>query len=191
MSTLCQITPRQTPRQNPPVEWRKLQERVVFDGHRRIVRRRFRLPDGEEVDYDVKEEPDTAAVVALTEDDEVVLVRQYRAGPMQLVAEIPGGAIEPGEDPQEAARRELLEETGFEGDLRPVGKLLDCAYSTRERYAFAATGCRKVAEPTPHEDEHLEVVLAPLGEFLALVRGGRLTDVAVAYRVLDALDLLE
>jgi len=173
------------------VQWRKLDETVVFDGHRRIVRRRFRLPDGEEADYDIKAEPDTAAVVALTEDDEVVLVRQYRAGPEQLVLEIPAGAIEPGEDPFEAARRELLEETGFEGDLRPVGKLLDCAYSTRERYAFAATGCRRIAEPSPHEGEHLEVVLAPLGEFIALVRSGRLTDVAVAYRALDSLDLLE
>jgi ADP-ribose pyrophosphatase len=173
------------------VEWHKLDEAVVFDAHRRIVRRRFRLPDGSEVDYDVKAEPDTAAVLALSEDDDVVLVRQYRAGPEQVVLELPGGAIEPGEDPVEAARRELLEETGFAGDLRPVGKLLDCAYSTRERYAFTATGCRRIADPSPHEGEHLEVALLPLGDFVALVRGGRLTDVAVAYRALDALDLLE
>ena len=174
-----------------PVEWRKLQEAVVFDGHRRIVRRRFLLPDGEAVDYDIKVEPDTAAVVALTDEDEVVLVREYRPGPEELVLELPGGAIEPGEEPVEAARRELLEETGFEGDLRPVAKLLDCAYSTRERYAFAATGCRRVAEPSPHDGEHLEVVLVPLTDFVAHVRSGQLTDVAAAYRVLDALDLLE
>jgi ADP-ribose pyrophosphatase len=171
--------------------WRKLDERVVFDGHRRILRRRFRLPDGAEADYDVKVEPDTVAVVALTDDEEVLLVREYRAGPEELLLELPGGAIDPGEDPLDAARRELLEETGYAGDLRTVAKILDCAYSTRERYSFIATGCRRVADPEPHEGEHLEVVLLPLPKFVEHVRSGRLTDAAVAYRALDALSLLE
>jgi ADP-ribose pyrophosphatase len=171
--------------------WEKLDEHVAFDGHRRIVRRRFRLPDDVEHDYDVKAEPDVVAIVALTPDDDVILVREYRPGPEELLLELPGGAVEAGEDIVEAARRELLEETGFEGDLRAVGGLLDCAYSTRERYAFVATRCRRVAEPRPHEGEHLEVVLLPVQKFVDHVRSGRLTDVAAAYRALDALSLLE
>jgi ADP-ribose pyrophosphatase len=171
--------------------WEKLDERLVYDGHRKIVRRRFRLPDGSEADYDVKVEPDTIAVVALTPDDDVLLVREFRPGPEETVLEIPGGAVDPGEDTAAAAHRELLEETGYEGELRPVGPILDCAYSTRERYAFVATGCRKVADPRPQTGEHLEVVLLPVADFVDHVRTGRLTDAAVAYRALDALNLLE
>ena len=129
------------------------------------------------------------AVVALTTGDEVVLVREYRPGPEELLLELPGGAIDDGEDPLEAARRELLEETGYEGDLRPVGRILDCAYSSRVRYAFIAASCRRVAEP--HDGEQLEVVLLPVGEFVTHVRSGRLTDAAAAYRALDVLSLLE
>lgn len=171
--------------------WRKLDEQVVFDGHRRIVRARFEQPDGAVVDYDVKSEPDVVAVVALTTSGEVVLVREYRPGPEELLLELPGGGIDRGEDPLDAARRELLEETGYEGDLRPVGRILDCAYSTRVRYAFVAEACRRVADPRPHEGEHLEVVLLRVAEFVTHVRSGRLTDAAAAYRALDVLSLLE
>jgi len=170
--------------------WRKLDEGVAFDGYRRIVRRRFVLPDGAQVDYDVKVEPDVAAVVAVTTGQNVILVREYRPGPEQVVLELPGGAIDAGETALEAARRELLEETGYAGAVREVGRILDCAYSTRVRFAFLATDCRRVAEPRPHPGEHLEVVLLGLADFVAHVRSGRLTDAAVAYRALDELGAL-
>jgi len=170
--------------------WQKLDERVAFDGYRRIIRRRFVLPDGAEVDYDVKFEPDVAAVVAVTSGQDVVLVREYRPGPEQVVLELPGGAIDAGETALEAARRELLEETGYAGAVREVGHILDCAYSTRVRFAFLATDCRRVAQPRPHPGEHLEVVLLGLADFVAHVRTGRLTDAAVAYRALDELGAL-
>lgn len=170
--------------------WRKLGEEVVFDGHRTILRRRFALPDGEHVDYDIKVEPDVVAVVALTPAGQVVLVREYRAGPEELLLELPGGALEPGEDPIAGGRRELLEETGYSGVFRYLGGLLDCAYSTRTRHACVATGCGRVADPTPHSSEHLELELLPLGEFVQHVRGGRLTDAATAYRALDQLGAL-
>ncbi len=170
--------------------WRKLEEEVAFDGHRRIARRRFSLPDGTEVDYDVKVEPDTAAVVALTPRQEVVLVQEYRPGPEEVVLELPGGAVDAGETPSDAARRELLEETGYAGDVREVGRILDCAYSTRVRFAFLAIDCQRVAEPQPQPGEHLEVVLLGLAGFVAHVRSGLLTDAAVAYRALDELGAL-
>ena len=170
--------------------WRKLGEHLVYDGFRRVVRRRFRVPGGEELEYDVKIEPDVVAVVAVTAADEVVLVREYRAGPEEVLLEVPGGALGPDEDPVEGARRELLEETGYAGDVSYVGALLDCAYSTRTRHACLATGCRRVADPTPHPGEHLEVVLLPIREFVQHVRGGRLTDAAAAYRALDSLGVL-
>jgi len=170
--------------------WRKLDERLVFDSHRRIVRRRFALPDGAELDYEVKVEPNVAAVVALTPEQQVVLVREYRPGPEELVLELPGGAIDAGESPLDAACRELLEETGYAGAVREVGRILDCAYSTRVRHAFLATDCKLVAAPRPHPGEHLDVVLVTLADFVAHVRSGRLTDAAAAYRALDELGAL-
>jgi ADP-ribose pyrophosphatase len=170
--------------------WRKLEECVVYPGRRRVVARRFATSDGEQLDWEVKDEPDVATVLALTDEGEVILVRQFRVGPEEVLDELPGGAIDDGESPVAAARRELLEETGYVGDLRPVGEALDCAYSTRRRLAFVATGCRRVADPQPHAGEFVEVVRITLDAFRAQLRSGHLTDVAVGYLALDALDLL-
>jgi ADP-ribose pyrophosphatase len=66
-------------------------------------------------------------------------VKQYRPGPDEILLELPGGCISEEELPEIAARRELLEETGYSGDFQFVGTSFDCAYSTMIRYNFAAT----------------------------------------------------
>jgi ADP-ribose pyrophosphatase len=170
------------------VQWRKLEERVVYERFRRIVSRRFALPDEQAADFEVTDGPDTVAVLALTEDEQVVLVREFRPGPEELILELPGGLIDPGQTPEEAARRELLEETGYEGEIAHVGSLLVDAYSTFSKHAFIATGCRQVTKPA--EGELTEPVLMPLAEFREHLRGGRLTDVDAGYRALDHLGLL-
>jgi ADP-ribose pyrophosphatase len=171
-------------------EWTELDERTLFAGWRTIVGRRFRTPDGLEREFEIKLEGDTAVVFALTSEREVVLVREYRPGPRQSLLELPGGAVDHGEEPPAAARRELLEETGYSGELQAVGTILDCAYSTRRRHTFVATDCEQVQEPTPHDGEFPEVVLMALPEFREHLRSGLLTDVASGYAALDALTLL-
>jgi ADP-ribose pyrophosphatase len=171
-------------------DWTKRGERPLHIGWRRIVGRRYRTPDGVEREFEIKVEDDTAVVLALTPDDQVVLVREFRPGPEQILLELPGGAVAPGEEPLDAARRELLEETGYEGELRAVGTIVDCAYSTRRRHTFVATGARRVQEPSPHDGEFPEVVLMPLEAFRDHLRGGQLTDVPGGYLALDALSLL-
>jgi ADP-ribose pyrophosphatase len=170
------------------VEWRKLGERVVYERFRRILSRTFELPSGAATDFEILDGNDTVAVLALTDDDRVILVREFRAGPEEVVLELPGGLIELEQTPEEAARAELLEETGYEGELTAAGTMLHDAYSTWRKHAFAATRCRKVAEPA--EGELTEPVLMSLGEFREHLRAGRLTDVDVGYRVLDHLGLL-
>jgi ADP-ribose pyrophosphatase len=170
--------------------WRKLEEHVAYAGRRRVLGRRFQLPDGDELDFEVKDEQEIVTVVAMTSERQVVLVRQFRVGPEKILLELPGGALEPGEDPLEGARRELREETGYSGDVRPVGTTFHCAYSTRSINAFVATDCRRVGEPAPHEGEVIEVVLVGLEAFREHLRSGRLTDVAAGYLGLDALGLL-
>ena len=173
-----------------PDTWEPLGERTLHTGWRTVVGRRYRTPDGVEREFEVIVEPDTAVVVALTEARDVVLVREYRPGPRRHLLELPGGLIDDGEEPAAAAARELLEETGYAGELGPVGRIVDSAYSTRRRHTFVATGCRQVQEPAPHDGEFPEVVLLPLAGFREHLRGGELTDVASGYAALDALGLL-
>ncbi len=170
--------------------WEKLSERLSYDGFRKILTRRFRLPDGREADFDVFRSADTVAVLALTEEDEVLLVREYRPGPEELLYELPGGIVDEGETPEQAARRELLEETGYEGDLRAAGTSWAGAYSTHRRHAFVATGCYRVAEPWLEDNEAVELALMPFGDFREHVRRGALSDVAAAYLGLDELNRL-
>jgi ADP-ribose diphosphatase len=168
--------------------WRKLGEKVAYDRFRRIVSRSFALPDGSTAEFEVLELADSAAVLALTPQNEVILVCEFRPGPEEVLLELPGGVVEPRETPIEAAQGELLEETGYTGDLVEVGTVLKDAYATNTKHVFAATGCRKITEP---EEPHLtEAMLMPLAEFRAHVRSGRLTDADAAYLALDHLALL-
>jgi ADP-ribose pyrophosphatase len=170
------------------VRWRKLGEELVHDRFRRIVGRRFALPDGSTAEFEIWDERDTVAVLALTPERDVVLVRQFRPGPEDVLLELPGGVVEKDQTPLEAARAELLEESGYEGKLRSVGTTFGNAYSMRTKHLFAATDCRSVADPAPHE--FTEPVVMPLADFRDHLRGGRLTDVDAGYRALDQLGLL-
>lgn len=171
-------------------EWRILNEEELRCGYRRVLRRRFLMPDGREADYDIKQETDCIAILAFTEGQQVILTRQYRPGPKRILLEIPGGGMEPDETPLQAAQRELLEETGCEGDIQFVTSNVDCAYSTLTRYNFVATNCRFVADLKLDENEYIEVVLLPLSEFRQLLRSGQLSDVEAGYLGLDYLGWL-
>lgn len=168
--------------------WRKRKETVVYSRFRRVLSRTFELPNGDVADFEIMEAFDSAAVLAITPSHDVILVEEFRPGPEVVLLELPGGAIEPGQTPMEAARVELLEETGYEGDLTEIGTVLKDAYATNVKHVFAATECRRVAEP---EQPRLTVpTLMPLERFREHLRRGRLTDSDVAYRALDELGLL-
>lgn len=124
--------------------------------------------------YYVLEYPDWVNGLALTDDEQVVLVKQYRHGAGLVGLELPGGAVDPGEDPADAWRRELLEETGFEvGQLDATVSLTpNPATHTNWVHSFLARGCRRVAEPRLDATEDIEVVTLPLDEFVERLLGG-------------------
>ncbi|WP_196455286.1 NUDIX hydrolase [Planomonospora sp. ID82291] len=131
------------------------------------------------------------AIVALTADDQAVLVRQYRPGPDKVLLELPGGLVEANEPVTVAAARELLEETGYQaGSLEVVMQTYLAAYATHVRHAVLARGCRKVAEPGPDEAEFIEPVTLPVGHYIQHVLGGQLTDADMALAGLVAAGLL-
>ena len=130
--------------------------------------------------YKVLEVPAWVNVVAVHETDEgpqIVLVEQFRHGIDDLTLEIPGGMIDPGEDPADAAARELLEETGYAGDASvEIGMVHpNPAIQDNVCYTYLVPNVRLVAEPQPDEGEHLRVVLEPLDALPELVRSGRIT----------------
>ncbi|WP_369184904.1 NUDIX hydrolase [Streptomyces sp. Y1] len=172
--------------------WREVERATVFSKFGRSVDRvDFELPDGRKEEFYLKRERPAGAVLALTPDRHVILARQYRPGPDRVLYELPGGFLEPGEEPADAIARELLEETGYRGEMRAAGPYWHDAYSNAQRFAFLATDCVKVAEPRPERTEFIEVVMLTLQEFRTRVlRQGGLTDTAAAYLALDAFSLL-
>lgn len=170
--------------------WEKLSEEHTRVGYRRLIIKTFRLPDGATGEYVVRDEGRAACIVGITPEQKVILTRVYRPGYEKLVTELPGGWIEEGEDPAKGAARELLEETGYAGDLEFVGTSLEDAYSNLIRYNYVARNCRKVAEPAGDDDEFSETILMSLEEFRAHLRSGDLSDVETGYLGLDYLGLL-
>lgn len=172
-------------------EWKELRREQVYKKYSRAIDRvDFLMPDGSEVDFYIKAEAPAAAIFALTDENEVILARQFRPGPKRILDELPGGYIEPGESAIESIKREFLEETGYEGDFKEIGTCLDDAYSTMERHCFVATSCRKVGNPQNTSTEQTELILKPLDEFRKQLRTGQMTDVEVAYLALDYLGKL-
>jgi 8-oxo-dGDP phosphatase len=171
---------------------------VVYDGALSRVRvDAVGMPDGEVVEREVVEHPDAVAVVPVEEDGSVLLVRQYRHPVGDHVLEIPAGKLDlEGEEPQRAARRELIEEAGVEArSLTWLATFHNSSGWTDESTTvYLATGLRHVPPPDdfhPHAEEaDMDVVRLPLAEAVALARRGELPDAKTLIGVLLAEDHL-
>lgn len=132
-------------------------------------------PRGRETFYSVRVPYDYVVVLAVTEDGRIPLVRQFRPAVEADVLELPSGAVDPGETPEAAARRELLEETGCEaGRIEPLGPLYtDSGRMETTQWGFLAPGARVVADG-PVGDEQLELRFVEPAELRALVASGEL-----------------
>lgn len=137
-----------------------------------------RSPRTHEVhDFYVLESMDWVNVIPLTPDDRIVLIRQYRHGTREITLEIPGGIVEPGDSPEEAARRELREETGFEGvEMIPIGKVHpNPAFLNNHCYTYVARDVVRAGSQAQDEKEDIEVLLKPIMEVPGLIREGQIT----------------
>jgi ADP-ribose pyrophosphatase len=147
-----------------------------------LRRDRARSPrTGETHDFYILESPSWVNIIPLTPAKEVVLIRQYRFGIQDMTLEIPGGLMEPSDSPEEAARRELREETGYrEEKLIPLGTVHpNPAIQNNLCYTFLATGVFPVGELLQDDREDIEVVIQPLSEIPHLIREGTISHALV------------
>ena len=171
--------------------WKEISREIMFKKFGRGIEKViFELQDGSESDYYIKTEEGSIAVLALTSDNKVILAKQFRPGPMKVLQELPGGGIEKGETLEQAGARELLEETGYAGDIKFVTRLIDCGYSRRRKNCLVATSCKKVAEQKLDSTEFIEVNTVSIDEFKKILRSGQSTDIEIGYLGLDYLGLL-
>ena len=150
------------------------------------------LPNGKTAFREVAEHPGGVAVVALTEEGEVMLVRQYRYPFGRKMLEIPAGKREAGEPPFVTARRELMEEIGAEAEKwYDLGTMLPSPGCYNEVvYIYMAEGLHFSA-PCPDEDEFLAVERMPLADLAALCLTGEVADAKTVVGALKAYTLLQ
>ncbi len=164
--------------------WEVLDEARVLDAApwMDVYRQRVRLPGGEVVDdyYRVRL-PEYVIVVALTGDDRVLMLRGYRHGVGRTTLGVVGGLMDqPGEEPLETARRELLEETGYAGGRwTALGDHVPHSnYGCGVAHLFLAAGVERRAEPCSGDLEQTELLAVPRQEALELLRQGEIASLA-------------
>lgn len=144
-----------------------------------------RLPNGRIAQRDVVRHPGAVAVIALTNEGKIVLVHQYRTPLEQVTLEIPAGKLDPGEDPEAAAARELVEETGYAAGrmayLCPIA--MAPGYSDEIIHLYMAMGLTFVGA-RPEDDEFVHVDLVDLDEMVDAVLDGRVIDAKTVVGVL-------
>jgi 8-oxo-dGTP pyrophosphatase MutT (NUDIX family) len=134
------------------------------------------IPGGRIVEKMVLEFGTWANVVALTPEQEVILIRQYRHGVGKTIWEIPGGVVDPGETPMQAAGRELLEETGYRaGTLIETGIVSPNPDNhTNFLHTFLAMDVEKTSGQELDDSEEIDVHLIPLSEVLHMALNGEI-----------------
>ena len=166
-----------------PAPWIAEEERPILDCRifqvEQLVARRHPA-EGQRTFYRI-DSADWTNVIPVTEDGDVVLIRQFRHGMGAEILEIPGGIVEPGEAPQDCAARELFEETGYRAEtMTPIGSVNPNPALFRHRlHCFLAEGCRKVSEVSNPGDEETVVQVVALDDIPELIRSGAIDHALV------------
>ncbi|MBR6108041.1 MAG: NUDIX hydrolase [Oscillospiraceae bacterium] len=158
-----------------------------------VTRDTVALEDGTQAFREVVHHPGGACVVPLTDDGDVIMVRQFRYPHAAETLEIPAGKLEYGENPADCAVRELKEEAGaVSGRFEPLGRLFPTpAYDKEVIYMYLARALDLTKEQSLDADEFLDVVRIPLKEAVEMVMRDELPDAKTQIALLKTARLLE
>ena len=176
--------------------FRKVSEKLVAQGAVvAFYRATFEGPDGDRFERDVVRHPGAVSVVAVTDDDHVVMVRQYRAALEADLLEVVAGKRDVAdEDPQLCASRELAEEVGYQAErYELLTELVQSpGFCDEINLIYLATGLTSTDRQVQgHEEQHMTIEHVPLGDVRAMIADGRITDAKSLVGLLLALDRLE
>ncbi|MDP2705605.1 MAG: NUDIX hydrolase [bacterium] len=173
---------RPEPRQRIPADAKKVFSGILFD----VYQWEQEMFDGTKAVFEILKRPDTVVVFPILPDGQILLIDEEQPGKTALIG-APGGRIEEGEDVLTAAKRELLEETGYEAEefvlweaQQPVAKI-DWAV-----YFLAAKGLKKIAEPHLDAGEKIKLKLVSFEEFIGSADDKRFGERTIVSRILEA-----
>ena len=151
------------------------------------------LPNGNTSQREIVEHPGGVTIAALTENNELMFVRQYRHPYEQILLELPAGKLDPGEnDPLEAAKRELQEETGVIGkEYVSLGTFYPSAGFCDEVLHLYFCRVASVGETNPDDDEFIEPILIPIDQAVEMVLNNEIPDGKTQVTVLKAAMLVK
>lgn len=174
-----------------PNDFEILERQVIFEGRVfHVEKLQARLPDGRLSSYDIVTHPGAVAMLPV-EDGKVWFVRQFRVASGVNLMEIPAGTLEPDEDPEKCAHRELREEIGMRADRmhKLATLLLAPGYSNELLYVYLASGLTPDALKSD-DDEFLNVQVIPLDEVYRMARRGEIMDAKTLAALMLAQPLL-
>jgi ADP-ribose pyrophosphatase len=160
---------------------RVLNSREIFQGKVfRVLSQQVQEPDGVEVRRDIVQHPGSIVILAVDDSvrpPRVLLERQYRHAAGQRLWELPAGSLEPGENKLAAAKRELLEETGYTAGKweRALFFYVSPGFLSESMQVFLARGLRK-GKAQPEEDERIAVRFFPLSQAVKMAITGKILD---------------
>ncbi len=145
------------------------------------------LPNGTTIDLDVLRHPGAAAIVPLTDDNDVVMLRQYRHAIGKMLWEIPAGTLDGAEEPLACARRELMEETGFAAaSWDELGAVTPVAGYSNERILLFLARNLAPAEQNLDADEVIEVHTVPIKRVISMIIEGEIEDAKTVVAIFRA-----
>jgi len=153
--------------------WKILESKYLFPDVRVD---KCELPHGHIIEPIVLDYDPEVTILALTRNQGVVLVKEYRHGVQKVILQLPAGSVDEGESPLEAAKREMLEETGYQSDtLIEIGHVNpNPANYSNTMYAFLALNAKQVPVRNYDEADRIEILLKPLEHVIKMAKGGEL-----------------